>query len=364
MMFTAKIVTFLQDNADFILHTATPVLWCIGFVLIMDRESLFEAWFMPFLGLLAAFLANSVPIGGGIVYIPALSLLGANITLGAAFTISVMPFGNGIFGLLRWLLKDPSVLIWESFQYTVLPSWIGSLVAMFLLPKPQIYWIKQCFGWFCFFLGVFVLLTIYRGGLKNVFITPSTSSSKSSILKVLESNISHLPTFDDLISERDDDEEAAETEKDEKNNYSSLPPAALTDKESLLHNGRRNDHTYEEEESIFDSFSTEKLRKWILVIVLSFLGGVILVPNIGIGPALITYFLLAFMGFPDQAALVTGIVTGGWVCILPFIVHLLVYQDIPWKLWIMVLPGVFYGAKVRFLTEFVILLFVFSFLFF
>jgi uncharacterized membrane protein YfcA len=341
IVFTAEIVTFLRENADFILHTATPVLWCIGFVLIMDRESLFENWFMPFLGLLAAFLANSVPIGGGIVYIPALSLLGANITLGAAFTISVMPFGNGIFGLLRWLLKDPSVIIWESFQYTVLPSWIGSLIAIFFLPKPQIYWIKQCFGWFCFSLGVLVLLAMYRGGLKNVFTTAGKSSAHSissnpSVSKAATGNSPHLPTFDDLIAEQADDddgdhdeEEAAESKT---NNYSSLPPAT-----AIM-----------EEETIFDSFSAEKLREWLVVIVISFSGGVILVPNIGIGPALITYFLLAFMGFPDQASLVTGIVTGGWVCILPFFVHLLVNQDIPWKLWIMVLPGVFYGAKVSF----------------
>jgi hypothetical protein len=37
---------------------------------------LIELFFMPFLGIAAALLANSVPIGGGIVYIPVLHLLG------------------------------------------------------------------------------------------------------------------------------------------------------------------------------------------------------------------------------------------------------------------------------------------------
>lgn len=35
-----------------------------------------EVLYMPFLGIFAALLANSVPIGGGIVYIPVLHLLG------------------------------------------------------------------------------------------------------------------------------------------------------------------------------------------------------------------------------------------------------------------------------------------------
>lgn len=73
-------VSLLQERADFILHVVTPVIWVILFVLIIDRQSFYETWYLPILGILAAFLANSVPIGGGIIYIPALSLLGANIS--------------------------------------------------------------------------------------------------------------------------------------------------------------------------------------------------------------------------------------------------------------------------------------------
>jgi uncharacterized membrane protein YfcA len=350
---TSKIVvSFLQSHADFILNTLSPVLWCIFFVLIMDRESLFETWFMPLLGVLAAFLANSVPIGGGIVYIPALSLLGANITLGAAFTISVMPIGNGIFGLLRWIMKDPSVIIWKSFIFTVIPSWIGSAIAILMLPKPNPYWIKILFGWFCFALGILVIFAISQDGLRNVFLNFRFSSSTQKIPTVAEliesqeqelllmhqqkeaSGLTEEPqpiaTIGSLLAAAD--ECPVENSEDEENSNPkiSVPPAvdALYDSPPPPH------HNIEE-------------GSWSVVVLISFLGGIILVPNIGIGPALITYVMLAVMGFPDQHALVTGIVTGGWVCIVPLLFHLFVFQDIPWKLWIMVLPGVFYGAKVK-----------------
>ena len=41
----------------------------------------------------------------------------------------------------------------------------------------------------------------------------------------------------------------------------------------------------------------------------------------------------------------TGIVTGGLVCWVPFMIHLFALKDVDLTLWVMVLPGVYYGAK-------------------
>jgi hypothetical protein len=85
-----------------------------------------------------------------------------------------------------------------------------------------------------------------------------------------------------------------------------------------------------------------------VLIVVGFLGGLVFVPNIGIGPALFTYVALALLGYAETASMVTGIITGGWVCALPLLWTLvLTPEKLPFKLWIMTIPGVFYGAKVR-----------------
>lgn len=271
---------YLEQNAAFILNTLAPLVWCLLFVAIMDLSSFINLLYIPVLGVFAACLANAVPIGGGVVYVPALYLLGQNVQLGAAFSIATMPFGNGVFGFLRWLIKDKSLILWKSFFYTVIPSSVGSLIAILFLPSMNDIFIKRLFAVFCSFLCVFVSLSIYRDGLDKVLSVDTGSDS-----------------------------------------------AVLT-----VEN--------EPSEAIIGSYPYEKLA------IVSFLAGIILVPNIAIGPGMITYLMLILMKFPPKSAMVTGVITGGWVCVVPFLLHLIVIGDVPFKLWIMVIPGVYSGAMI------------------
>lgn len=331
------------DNADTILNTVTPLVWAVLFVGIIDRESFLETWYMPFLGVFAAFLANSVPLGGGIIYIPVLSLLGANIQLGAMFTISIMPFGNGIFGFIRWLVKNPAVMLWEVFPYVVLSSWLGSFLAVFVLPPPETALIKFGFAVFCTVLGALVSLAVYKGGLRNVFgfkeLTVETSSA------VHTYTVSPVDGPDHAITEADDQDLIGVDDV--------LEPGA-EDVESLVETAPLLDTDTSEVETIktdgaiaATADSLPASHKAVLVVV-GFLGGLVFVPNIGIGPALFTYVTLALLGYAETASMVTGIITGGWVCALPLLWTLvLTPEKLPFKLWIMTIPGVFYGAKVR-----------------
>lgn len=331
-----------KENADFILHTVTPLVWIILFIGIMDRQSFLETWYMPFLGVFAAFLANSVPLGGGIVYIPVLSLLGANIQLGSAFTLAIMPFGNGIFGFLRWLVKNSEVIRWEVFPYVVLSSWIGSFLAVFVLPTPETAWIKFGFGIFCLVLGTLVTAAVYRGGLRNVFGFPAVPTLIEKRIPLVQTfTVASIPDHpeDDLISIDHTIEASAEAIEENSSEIGTETDSLLADTEIESANIATSTTTHQ-------SISLSDTQKWILIVV-GFFGGVVFVPNIGIGPALFTYVTLALFGYGETAAMVTGIVTGGWVCALPLLWNLLLLpQNIPYKLWVMTVPGVFYGAKV------------------
>jgi uncharacterized membrane protein YfcA len=230
---------------------------------------------MPILGILAACLANCIPIGGGIVYVPLLNLIGENINLSVSFTLATMTIGNGIFGFFHWLLIDHSLIVWESFVYTVFPCWIGSYIGIIVLPHFDTYWVRKGFGTFCFLVAIYIF---------------------------------HI----------------AKLESNENKPY--LPFEFELWKPLL---------------------SMSVSSKWMIVSIVSFLSGLILVTNIGIGPALITFFLLKNMlGYSRKQSIVTGIITGGWVCFVPFLIHLLYLHDIPFDLWIMVLPGVYFGAQI------------------
>jgi uncharacterized membrane protein YfcA len=87
------------------------------------------------------------------------------------------------------------------------------------------------------------------------------------------------------------------------------------------------------------------MRNKIVLSIISFAGGYYLVPYIGIGPALTTFITLQVQGFDAKSSIVTGIITGGWTALVPFLLHLFYYRDVPFKLWVMVLPGVYFGAK-------------------
>jgi hypothetical protein len=89
-------------------------------------------------------------------------------------------------------------------------------------------------------------------------------------------------------------------------------------------------------------------RSWNTIALVSLLAGGILVPNIAVGPALTTFLALQLVGYAPKKAIVTGIITGGWVSLVPFAMHLFWLNDVPLQLWVMVLPGVYLGAWVCF----------------
>eukprot|EP01032_Pedospumella_encystans_P009448 gene9448-11117_t len=348
-----EIADYLVENFDSLINFAIPVVWCLLFVLIMDREGLFNFWYMPFLGLFAAVLCNTVPIGGGVVYVPALSMLGVDIHLGVSFSVAVMTIGNGGLGFLRWLHKDATLIRWESFRYTVLPSSIGTFIAMVFFPPLDVTTVRTLFAYFCLLLACLVLAAVYRGGKIEQLI--SNDNIDSSATGCCGSNTNEL-----IYRDTPDEEESGlldtekiypargnsgdnivnSTEPSTQENIAeivqladNIPISFATPSQPVL-SSRHDSHRV----SVSD-------RHWYLIAFVSFLAGAFLVPNIGIGPALTTFIALQLVGYNAKAAIVTGIITGGWVSIVPFLLHWLWLNDVPFQLWIMVLPGVFYGAK-------------------
>mmetsp|Transcript_25897 Transcript_25897/g.33969 ORF Transcript_25897/g.33969 Transcript_25897/m.33969 type:complete len:336 (-) Transcript_25897:274-1281(-) len=261
----------IPNFAQWALHIL-PLCWCIMIIGYLTRYLVLHAWFMPFIGILAATLANSVPVGGGIVFVPALMLLGQKIKLGVAFTVATMTFGNGVFGFLNWLKKDPTIFVWGSFKYTVPTAWIGAIIGtMFPLLSGSA--CKYLFGFFSIAVAIVVVRAARNGGVVQ-------------------------PLFE-------------------------------------IASGKTED------EMLSDPNTFGKLM------VAGFFTGLILVSNIGIGNAMMTFVTLtSFVGIDAKRAIVTGIITGGWTSLVPFLVHLIVIQDVPVALWLMVLPGVYMGAKV------------------
>ena len=342
----SELELWIDSHYGFIMRFLVPLLWCLLFVIYMDRKSFLEYLYIPFIGIFAAVLANAVPIGGGIVYVPVFSLLGINLHLGVSFSVATMSFGNGIFGFLKWMHKDPSLLIWESFAYTVIPSSIGSFLAILFFPPVEITVVRTIFAVFCLLLAGLVLLAVYRGGAIDKIITttaPVICSPTPTHINTIQTQASvadeeGLITTTDYVTTNNNAEDIATTEE--------IPSRMQIQQEFQT---RQN--------QIVSSYS------WFIIAIISFLAGGFLVPSIGVGPALTTFLSLQLVGYTPKRAIVTGIITGGWVSVVPFLLHLCYLQDVPLQLWVMVLPGVYFGAQVSTIVSMVLITLLFLLLY-
>jgi len=283
------LISFLQRHAAFLLMPVLPLLWCILLVCTLDRDELLSASAMPLLGIGSAALANAVPVGGGIVFIPILSLFNVHIALGASFAVATMTFGNGIFGFLNWLQKDPSAIAWHIIPSAVIPAWIGAAIGTFRPLMTS----EHCRTLFALF-AIKVAVLVWRG------------------LYVGRRNMRGGKPFS-LVLIPADEEDA---------NDGCAAAATLMTKSRYRHSTR------------------------IIACICSFLAGLILVAHIGIGNAVTTFLVSSFVWrLPPKSAVVTSIIVGGWTSFAPFLIHLLILKDVPIALWVMGLPGVYLGAR-------------------
>lgn len=289
-----SILVWLHKHASFLMMPVLPSLWCLLFLSTMDREMLLSAYAMPLLGIGSASLANAVPVGGGIVFVPILRFFGIELQLGAAFALATMTFGNGVFGFLTWLDKDPSCIAWHTVQYAVVPAWIGATWGT-LYPFLKPVECKQLFALFCFLVAIIVGRGIYISKKRRInSLEPIDADKGGKAFSIVEN--------DTIV----DNDNASEW---------------------------------------LSSDSRRRRRIWACCC--SFLAGSILVSHIAIGNAMTTFLVCSFVWrLPAKTSVVTGILVGGWTSAVPFAIHLIVLQDVPIALWVMGLPGVYLGARI------------------
>jgi uncharacterized membrane protein YfcA len=284
------LLAWFERHAKVLMMPVLPLLWCLLCVTTLNREMLLSAYAMPLLGIASASLANSVPVGGGIVFLPLLNWVvpDMDLHLGVSFAVATMTFGNGVFGFLTWLQKDPKSIAWHVVPYAVLPAWVGATVGTFY-PFLTPFQCRQLFALSCLKVALIVARGIYIGKRNH-----NKNSEKAAF---------------SIVAAADDDDVVVE-------------------------------RLSEEDDSM--------LPKQLVASACSFLAGSILVSHIGIGNAMTTFLVGCFVWrLNAKSAVVTAILCGGWTSLVPFLLHWLVLQDddFPLALWVMGLPGVYLGAR-------------------
>ncbi len=129
---------------------------------LVETKELYAAWFMPFLGVVAATIAMSTPAGGGIVFFPTMVLLGIPPIEAVAFSVGAQSVGMGIFGTFNWIKRDKLAINFPVVITTVLIGSAVSLIALFVFPIEEAEPLQLTFSFFGVGLATYVLYSLRK----------------------------------------------------------------------------------------------------------------------------------------------------------------------------------------------------------
>jgi len=314
--------------------TCTLVVLLI-FPMILYRGEYFSflqsTSYSPLSGIIACSIpSGGAPVAGGIVFLPILTMMGIEPHDSVAFTAATQMIGCGIFAPLGWMYKDPDVIMFKSFLLPFFPvALVGLILGLLCVPLQKSDNVLWAFTLFIIFLAYYTGRALIKNELNGA---KSIATCNPSIEVPKDINVE-----DGII-----------------NREKECTESGLSSSRCI------RDITYTQKELVIYS-------------VFIFLGG-IMTSWIGIGVEKITFLLLTAIHNVDViAAGLSSIVMTGWLSIVAFLFHAAcappedgpgphwvcapiingglnpdghVSGNVPFKLWLSVIPGILVGSMV------------------
>lgn len=116
----------------------TTVVWLFYFP-VFKKDFLEKFYYMPFLGVIAATVANTTPAAAGIVYFPVLTRLSIDPITAVQFNFIIQAYGMGL-GTFKWFLFNKKLFMTRLLPLCILGGSIGIVTSIIFLPikNPQI----------------------------------------------------------------------------------------------------------------------------------------------------------------------------------------------------------------------------------
>ncbi|GAB6097558.1 hypothetical protein JCM14469_38120 [Desulfatiferula olefinivorans] len=90
-------------------------------------------FFMPFVGAVAAVVANITPAAAGIIYFPILTHLSVSPVTVAQFNLAIQAYGMGL-GTFRWFLFNRRLFLFNVLPLSIAGGLLGEIVSMVIYP--------------------------------------------------------------------------------------------------------------------------------------------------------------------------------------------------------------------------------------
>ncbi|WP_300670426.1 sulfite exporter TauE/SafE family protein [Desulfoluna sp.] len=108
------------------------ILWLIVFPLF-QKEFLEQFYYMPFLGVIAATVANTTPAAAGIVYFPVLTRLDITPATAVQFSLIIQAYGMGL-GTFKWYHVNKKLFIANVIPLCLFGGILGIITSIVIVP--------------------------------------------------------------------------------------------------------------------------------------------------------------------------------------------------------------------------------------
>jgi len=149
-----------KNKIPYIISLVVGVLWLIGLVWFY-QDFIQNYFFMPFLGVIAATVANTTPAAAGIVYFPILTRLSISPISAVRFNLIIQAYGMGL-GTLKWYLVNKRLFIFNVIPICIFGGMIGVIfgIVVFPIAKPEL--LTLIFNFVAFLFTQIIFISILR----------------------------------------------------------------------------------------------------------------------------------------------------------------------------------------------------------
>ncbi len=120
------------NRVPYIIFTVISVLWVMMFPFFYE-DFLGKFYYMPFLGIIGATVANTTPAAAGIVYFPILTRLQISPVTAVQFSMITQAYGMGL-GTFRWFLVNKRLFVVNVLPVCMTGGILGVVTSIMLVP--------------------------------------------------------------------------------------------------------------------------------------------------------------------------------------------------------------------------------------
>ena len=149
-----------QNKVPFIILAVSFIVWLI-FLPLFHEEFFSKLFYMPFIGAVAAIVANITPAAAGIIYFPILTHLSVSPVTVAQFNLAIQAYGMGL-GTFRWFLFSRKLFILNVLPVCIAGGFLGEIVSIVIFPIKTPELLTLIFNFIAFVFTQIIFFSILR----------------------------------------------------------------------------------------------------------------------------------------------------------------------------------------------------------